>query len=422
MNVFDEFSWRGQVHDSTEGAKALLGKEDVTVYCGFDPSASSLHIGSMVPIMGLARLQRFGHHVIAIAGGGTGLIGDPSGKTAERQLLSEEQVQANVEGIKQQLSHFLDFDSKANPARLINNADWLRPISLLDFLRDVGKHFTVNAMLAKESVKRRIESEDGISYTEFTYMLFQAYDFVVLHDKYKCNMQVGGSDQWGNIVTGIDLLRRMRGIQAYGMVFPLITTATGAKFGKTEAGAVWLDPAMTSPFKFYQYWLNTDDRDVIRYLKTFTWLGEDDIGACRSLLESAPEKREAQRKLAEEVTTMLHGPTECDKARRASRVLFGEEIKDLSSQDILDIFEDVPSSSVSGDSLTDGISLLDLAKDSAVVSSKGEGRRLIQSGGLYVNNRRISEMDYVVTRADVVSGEFVVLRKGQKKYHLVRVV
>ncbi|MGB0716790.1 MAG: tyrosine--tRNA ligase, partial [Phycisphaerae bacterium] len=302
MSVFDEFSWRGLHYDSTEGVSGFLSGDPVTVYSGFDPTATSLHVGNLVPLMSLARMQRFGHNVIAIAGGGTGMIGDPSGKSAERNLLSREQVDANVAGIKTQLSHMLDFDSATNPARLVNNADWLGTISLMDFLRDIGKHFSVNSMLARESVKRRIESTDGISYTEFTYMLFQAYDFLVLHDEYGCRMQVGGSDQWGNIISGVELLRRKRNVQAFGLVFPLLTTSSGEKFGKTEDGAVWLDAGLTSPYKFYQYWLNADDADVEKLLKTFTWLAEDEISGLAEAVRDRPEKREGQRKLAQEVT------------------------------------------------------------------------------------------------------------------------
>lgn len=420
MNVFDEFAWRGLHFDSTEGVSAVLAADPVTVYSGFDPTASSLHVGNLVPLMSLARMQRFGHHVIAIAGGGTGMIGDPSGKSAERNLLTREQVDANVAGVKTQLSHMLDFDSTSNPARLVNNADWLGRISLMDFLRDVGKHFSVNVMLARESVKRRIESEEGISYTEFTYMLFQAYDFLVLYDEYGCRMQIGGSDQWGNILSGVDLIRRTRNVQAFGLVLPLLTTASGEKFGKTEEGAVWLDARRTSPYKFYQYWLNAEDADVDKLLKTFTWLGREEIEGLAEAVRDRPEKREGQRKLAQEVTTMIHGPTECARAERASRILFGEEISDLSPQDVTDIFNDVPSSSLESGVLADGMPVIDLAKGAGVVPSKGEGRRLIESGGFYINNRRVGDIKYVVTSQDVVADGFIVLRKGRNKYHLVK--
>ena len=307
MNLFDEFKWRGMVYDATEGLADLFANERVTAYIGFDPTASSLHVGSLMTLMALARLQRFGHFPIAVVGGGTGTIGDPSGKSQERTLLSLDQIEENVAGIREQLSRFLDFDSPVNPARIANNADWLAGIDLLGFLRDTGKFFTVNYMLQKESVHRRLESEDGISYTEFSYLLLQARDFLELFDRYGCTLQMGGSDQWGNITAGIDLVRKLRGKKAHGLVWPLMTTASGTKFGKTEAGTIWLDAARTSPFKFYQFWLNTDDRDVIPYLKSFTFLERASIDALESVTTSAPAEREAQRVLARELTALVHG-------------------------------------------------------------------------------------------------------------------
>src|SRR6184192_1377008 len=316
MNIYDEFQWRGMLYEATPELREVLVKDKVTAYIGFDPSAPSLHVGSLLPVMGLARLQKFVHTPIAIAGGGTGLIGDPSGKTKERQLLTHEQVEANLEGLKKQLSRFLDFNATDNPARIVNNAEWLAPITMMEFLRDVGKYFTVNNLIGKEAIKRRLESEEGISFTEFSYPLLQAYDYLVLHDRYKCTLQMGGSDQWGNIIAGIDLIRRLRSAKAHGLVFPLVTTSSGVKFGKTEAGAVWLDAKLTSPYRFYQFWLNTDDRDVIVYLKFFTWLSNEDIDQLEQTVKSSPENREAQRKLAREVTAMLHGESELEKAVR----------------------------------------------------------------------------------------------------------
>jgi tyrosyl-tRNA synthetase len=275
MNVFEEFEWRGLIYDASEGLKEALAGQKITGYIGFDPTAPSLHVGSLLPIMGLVRLQQYGHTPVALVGGGTGMIGDPSGKTEERQLLSKEQIEYNLEGIRAQLSRFLDFEARTNKALLVNNADWLVPVSMVDFLRDVGKHFTVNYMLAKESVKRRYE--EGISFTEFSYMLLQAYDFLVLHDRYGCTLQMGGSDQWGNIVAGIELIRKLRGTRCYALVSPLVTTSAGIKFGKTEAGSVWLDANLTSPYRFYQFWFNTDDRDVVKYLKFFTMLNRQEI-------------------------------------------------------------------------------------------------------------------------------------------------
>src|SRR6185369_6508688 len=336
MNLFEEFKWRDLVHDVTPELPEVLQKEKVTGYIGFDPSAASLHVGSLLPIMNLARLQRAGHNPIAIAGGGTGLIGDPSGKTQERQLLTREQVEQNLTGIKKQLARFLDFETKNNPARIVNNADWLSPISMMEFLRDVGKYFTVNYLLGKESIKRRLESEDGLSFTEFSYPLLQAYDFLMLFDRFNCVLQMGGSDQWGNILAGIDLIRRLRSERAHGLVSPLVTSSTGIKFGKTEAGAVWLDPALTSPYRLYQFWINTDDRDVITYLKFFTFLTRQEIDEFQLSVQAEAHTRKAQRELARYVTEMVHGPTALESAVRASEVLFGKEISGLGARDIQD--------------------------------------------------------------------------------------
>jgi tyrosyl-tRNA synthetase len=423
MNLYEEFQWRGLLYAETEGVREELTKPHIAGYIGFDPTAASLHVGSLLPIMGLVRLQRAGHTPIALAGGGTGLIGDPSGKTTERQLLTKEQLAENLEGIRAQLAHFLDFESKSNPALLLNNADWLTTISMVDFLRDVGKHFTVNYMLAKESVKQRYERGDGISFTEFSYMLLQAYDFLTLHDRYKCTLQMGGSDQWGNIVAGTELIRRLRGARGYGVVFPLVTTSAGVKFGKTEAGAVWLDPNLTSPFRFYQFWLNTDDRDVISYLKFFTLLGQAEIADLEASVQAAPEKREAQRRLGAEVTRMVHGEQQLQRALQATRVLFGGEIAGLSAADVLDIFADVPSHDLRAASFEgEGLSLIETVVACGIAPSKGAARRLIESGGIYVNNQRRADPQSMLTRADLIEGRALVLRKGAKDYHLARVV
>ena len=420
-NLFDELAWRGLVHTSTDELPEALAKERMTAYIGFDPTASSLHVGSLLTVMGLARLQRFGHSPIALVGGGTGMIGDPSGKSQERQLLSRDQIDANVAGIKAQLSHFLDFGASANPARLVNNADWLASVDLLGFLRDTGKYFTVNYMLQKESVSRRLESEDGISFTEFSYMLLQARDFLELFDRHHCTLQMGGSDQWGNITAGIDLLRKLRGVRGHGLVWPLMTTATGAKFGKTEAGTVWLDPARTSPFKFYQFWLNTDDRDVVAYLKYFTFLDREAIEALGAATAASPEKREAQRVLARDVTTRLHGGDRTSRAEHASSVLFGEDIATLPVEDVLAVFEDVPSTELPAEAFGgEGIGMVELVARVQLAPSKSEARRLVQSGGVYVNNRRVADPLARVTRAEAIGGRLFVLRKGQKQTHLVR--
>src|SRR5439155_19678862 len=419
MNLFDEFKWRGMVYDATEGLADLFANERVTAYIGFDPTASSLHVGSLMTLMALARLQRFGHFPIAVVGGGTGTIGDPSGKSQERTLLSLDEIEENVAGIREQLSRFLDFDSPVNPARIANNADWLAGIDLLGFLRDTGKFFTVNYMLQKESVHRRLESEDGISYTEFSYLLLQARDFLELFDRYGCTLQMGGSDQWGNITAGIDLVRKLRGRKAHGLVWPLMTTASGAKFGKTEVGTVWLDAARTTPFRFYQFWLNTDDRDVVPYLKSFTFLDRDAITALEEAARTSPEKREAQRVLAREVTAAVHGADQVARAEHASSLLFAEDITTLTTDEVLAVFDDVPSTELSADALNgDGIGVVDLVARVQLAPSKAEARRLVQSGGIYVNNRRIADPQARLRHADAIGGRLFGGRKGAKMKHV----
>lgn len=421
-NVFNELDWRGLVYDCTEGVPDLLGREKVTLYNGFDSTADSLHVGSLVPLIALARLQRFGHTPIAVAGGGTTMIGDPSGKTSERQLLSREQIAANTEAIAHQLAHVLDFETKVNPARLVNNADWLLKLNLIDFMRDIGKYFTVNSMLAKESVKARLEREEGISFTEFSYMLLQSYDFLHLFDVENCIMQSGGSDQWGNITAGAELIRRLRGKPAYGLVYPLITKADGTKFGKTESGTVWLSAERTSPYRFYQFWLNTDDRDIIPYLKYFTFLSPAEILELEASLDERPEAREAQRTLARLMTGMIHGPSAQERAEQASGVLFGGEITGLSAAEIQDIFAEVPSSELPKQLLEgSGMDILDLLAQTSLVKSKGEARRSITEGGIYLNNQRVSDTSQTVSLANVIDGAFIVLRKGRKNYHLIKV-
>ena len=423
VNVLDELRWRGLLYDRTEGLDQVLATDAVTAYIGFDPTASSLHVGSLLPIMSLARLQRFGHTPIALVGGGTGLIGDPSGKANERALLTVEQVEANAEGIHRQLERFLDFAAAGNPARMVNNADWLRQVSLLEFLRDTGKHFTVNAMMAKDSVKRRLGSEDGLSFTEFSYQLLQAYDYLVLHDRYGCRLQAGGSDQWGNVVAGCDLIRRVRGAKAHGLVLPLVTTSAGTKFGKTEAGTVWLDAERTSPFRFYQFWLNTDDRDAVKFLKWFTLLNEPEIALIAQAHDAAPQKRDAQRELARIITTTVHGEAELARAERASAVLFGGQLADADPADILMVFDDVPSLELPAADLDgDGLNAAEAALRASLVTSKGEATRLIKQGGLYVNDRRATETESRITRADIIGGRVLVIRKGQRERRVLRIV
>ena len=420
MSIYEELQWRGLVFDGSEGVVERLAEGPITLYIGFDPTASSLHVGSLLQILSLARMQRFGHTPLALVGGGTGLIGDPSGKTQERQLLTKEKVEENMVGLRENLSRILEFDSATNPAVMVNNADWLTTIPLVDFLRDIGKHFKVNQMLAKESVKGRLEKEDGISFTEFSYQLLQSYDFLVLKEKYGCELQMGGSDQWGNITTGVSLIRRMGKGRAYGLVTPLVMSSSGVKFGKTEEGAVWLDAELTSPYRFYQYWLNTDDRDVVTYLKYFTFLDAAQIAEIEAGHEAAPQKREAHKRLAQEVTEMVHGPDALARAQRSSEVLFGAEIDDLEPAEILDIFQEVPSTTLEGQVLADGLPAVDLFAQSLDIS-KGAARRLIREGGAYLNNRRCSDEAARVTREDFLGGAVLVLRKGRKQYHVIKI-
>jgi len=446
-HVFRELAWRRLIYESTEGAEDLLAREKVTCYIGFDPTAPSLHVGSLLPMMALARMQRFGHSPIAIVGGGTGLIGDPSGRTEERQLLTLEQIEENLVGIRAQLARFLEFDAPINPARIVNNADWLTKLDLMGFLRDVGKYFTVNYMLAKESVKSRVSREapgavvatpeaghlhltgqpptvtvaEGMSFTEFSYMLLQAYDFLTLYDRYGCTLQMGGSDQWGNITAGCDLIRKLRGGRAHGLVLPLVAAASGAKFGKSEAGNVWLDERRTSAFRFYQFWLNTDDRDVSDYLRYFTFLSEAEIAAIDEELARAPEERGAQRALAQQVTRLVHGEDAVGRAERASSLLFGEGITELNADEILAVFEDVPSIELDAAAFAgEGMPLAEIMVRAGAAGSKSEATRLIRGGGVYVNNRRVTEERARLSVDQAVSGRLFVVRKGQRQYLLVK--
>ena len=420
MDVYGELTWRGLVHDETEGLRDVLAREKVTAYSGFDPTAPSLHVGHLLPILALARLQRFGHSPIALVGGGTGLIGDPSFKAAERALLAFDQVETNAAGIRSQLARFLDFESKANPARLIDNSEWLTKLGAIEFMRDVGKHFTVNAMMARESVKRRVESEDGISYTEFSYPLLQSYDFLVLHDRFDCTLQVGGSDQWGNITAGMDLIRRVRGAKARGLVLPLLMTASGSKFGKTEAGTIWLDPKLTRPYEFYQFWLHTDDRDAVKYLKFFTYLRQEQIAELDVATAREPGRRLAQCELAQQVTSLVHGEAAVREAEAAAQTLFSGDISAMSVSQLLQVFPNVPSSTTAFAS--DGWPIVELLASSRVTSSKGEVTRLIRSGGIYVNGRRITDEKLRLRPDDAVEGQLFVVRKGKRDNFLIRIV
>jgi tyrosyl-tRNA synthetase len=420
--LIEEFRWRGLLQDLSEGAEAHLAEAPRAVYIGFDPTASSLHVGTLLPIMALVHAQRHGHHPIPVVGGGTGLIGDPSGKTEERQLLTKELAAANAEGIRAQLERFLDFSSKKNPARMRNNLDWLGEVRMVDFLRDTGKHFRVNDMLRKESVRSRLEKDEtGMSYTEFSYLLLQSYDFLELYRRERCTVQMGGSDQWGNITAGIDLIRRVTGESAHGVVLPLLTTSGGAKFGKTETGAVWLDERRTSPYRLYQYWINAADEDALRYLGMFTLLERTEVQRVTEAARAEPGARHAQRAVADDVTRRVHGESGLARARQASAALFGGELSGLSGDEIQDIFADVPSSELGRAELGgEGMPVVDLLVRAALAPSKSEARRAIEGGGIYVNGRRIEQVDARAAAREAIEGRFLVLRKGKKNYALVK--
>ena len=411
-SVLDELSWRGMVYQHTDGLADALATTEVTAYVGFDPTAPSLHLGHLVPVMGLAHLQRAGHRPVALVGGGTGMIGDPSGRTSERQLLSEEEIGANSRAIEKQLSRFLDFSGK-KAALMRDNAAWLRPLKAVEFMRDVGKHFTVNYMLAKESVQARIEG--GISFTEFSYMLLQAYDFLELNRREGVTLQMGGSDQWGNITAGLELIRRVDGKTAHALTMPLVTTASGSKFGKTEEGAVWLDPARTSPYKFYQYWINVDDRDAGKYLRLFTLLPRQEIEALEKLTQTAPEKREAQQALARDVTARVHGAEAARVAEEVSRVLFGKADPTKLSESVLRaLSEEVPFAES-----RDTPGLLDALVTLKLAASKSAARRLVEQGGVYVNGQRVSA-NTELTSTKPLAGSYYLLRKGAREYAVLR--
>src|SRR5437773_692473 len=422
MNILEELEWRGLIADCTDRTELeqkAIGP--LTLYCGFDPSADSLHVGNLVPLLGLRRFQLLGHHPIAVAGGATGSIGDPSGKTAERQLLTKETIATNIASVKEQLRRLLDFDTKPNPARLVDNASWTENVSYLDFLRDIGKHFSVNQMIGKESVRARMEDREvGISYTEFSYMLLQALDFYVLCKEYNCELQIGGSDQWGNITAGIDLCRKKLGKQVYGLTLPLITNADGTKFGKTEAGAIWLDLKRTSVYKFYQFWIRTDDRDVIRYLKYFTFLPREEIEALERRHAKEPEARAAHKVLAKAVTDLVHGSGATAEAVRASEILFGGGLDGISETTFNEIVGEVPTKEIEKAKLDGaGSPLVELLVHSALSPSKGQARKDIEGGGVYVNNVRESKSNRTISTNDLLFGRHLLLRKGKRNYVVV---
>ena len=421
-DLHEDLVWRGLIHQSTDETfiPEWLRTGSRTLYVGFDPTADSLHVGSLLPLMMLRRFQRAGHKPIALVGGATGMIGDPSGKSEERNLLSVEKLQANVAGVAKQLRQFLDFGAGANAASLVNNFDWMRNFSYLDFLRDVGKNFPVNMMLAKESVKNRIDRESGISYTEFSYMLLQAYDFVHLSEKHGCELQVGGSDQWGNITAGIDLGRRMRGAKLFGLTCPLLTTSDGSKMGKTEKGAIWLSSERTSPYAFYQYWINVADADVSRCLRFLSEVPREEIEALDASREGGGPTGESQRRLAESLTELTHGREGLASAKRASEIFFGASIQDLDDAQLGEIFADVPSQELPSAQLEAGLPLIDAVVAAGLSKSKGEVRRKIDEGGVYINNVRCADKDRKLGTGDLASKTMMVLRLGRKNYALLR--
>ena len=426
-NFVEELRWRGLLHDIMPDTEAHLLEHATAGYIGFDPTADSLHIGSLVQILILKHFQNAGHKPIALVGGATGMVGDPSGKSAERNLLDEASLQKNIEGVKAQLGRFLDFNATENPAELVNNFDWMKDISLIDFIRDTGKHITVNYMMAKDSVKKRLSSESkvGMSFTEFTYQLFQGYDFYHLYKEMDCKLQMGGSDQWGNITTGTELIRRKAQGKAYAITVPLVTKADGTKFGKTEGGNVWLDANRTSPYKFYQYWLNASDEDAEKYIKIFTFLDKEAIEALIIEHRETPHLRLLQKKIGEEVTIMTHGQEAFDNAIKASQILFGkstsEDLKSLDEQTFLDIFEGVPQASVSKEDIDNGLDMIGaLAAKTGFLNSNGEARRALKENAISVNKEKVKE-DFVISTSDIIANAYVLLQRGKKNYFLLKI-
>ena len=426
-NFVEELRWRGLLHDIMPDTEAHLLEHATAGYIGFDPTADSLHIGSLVQILILKHFQNAGHKPIALVGGATGMVGDPSGKSAERNLLDEASLQKNIEGVKAQLGRFLDFNATENPAELVNNFDWMKDISLIDFVRDTGKHITVNYMMAKDSVKKRLSSESkvGMSFTEFTYQLFQGYDFYHLYKEMDCKLQMGGSDQWGNITTGTELIRRKAQGKAYAITVPLVTKADGTKFGKTEGGNVWLDANRTSPYKFYQYWLNASDEDAEKYIKIFTFLDKEAIEALIIEHRETPHLRLLQKKIGEEVTIMTHGQEAFDNAIKASQILFGkstsDDLKSLDEQTFLDIFEGVPQASVSKEDIENGLDMIGaLAAKTGFLNSNGEARRALKENAISVNKEKIKE-DFIISTTDIIANAYVLLQRGKKNYFLLKI-
>lgn len=426
-NFVKELQWRGMVHDIMPGTEELLEKELVTAYLGFDPTADSLHIGHLCGVMMLRHLQNCGHKPLALIGGATGMIGDPSGKSQERNLLDEETLRHNVACIKKQLNKFLDFDSDApNRAELVNNYDWMKDFSFLDFVRDIGKHITVNYMMAKESVQKRLngEARDGLSFTEFTYQLIQGYDFLYLNEHKGCKLQIGGADQWGNMTTGAELIRRTNGRECYALTCPLVKKADGTKFGKTEKGNIWLNPEYTSPYAFYQFWMNTSDEDAKRYIKIFTLIGKEEIDSLIAEQDKDPGQRVLQKRLAKELTIMIHSEEDYNTAVEASNILFGKSTKEsllkLDEKTLLEVFDGVPQYNITRDELVNGVKAIELFTEKAnIFPSKGEMRKLTQGGGVSINKERLTQPDLVITADDLIDGKYLLVQRGKKNYYLV---
>jgi len=428
-NFVEVLKWRGMIHDAMPGAEEYLQQQMRSAYVGFDPTADSLHIGNLVPIMLLAHYQRCGHKPVALVGGATGMIGDPSGKSAERNLLDEKTLRHNQQAIQKQLSHFLDFDSdKPNVALMVNNYDWMKNFSFLDFIRDIGKHITVNYMMAKDSVKNRISSEstEGMSFTEFTYQLVQGYDFLYLYQNHNCSIQMGGSDQWGNITTGTELIRRMGNGKGFAITCPLITKSDGSKFGKSEGGNVWLDPKRTSPYKFYQYWLNSTDQDAEKYIKIFTFLEQNEINAIVESHSTEPHLRGLQKRLAQEITTMVHGVDNCNNAEKASQILYSKsfkaDIQTLDEATFLDIFDGVPQADVPRAKIESGLDMIAaLSAETGFLSSNGEARRALKENSIAVNKDRVNDQ-YVLSNTDLINDIYIILNRGKRSTFIIRAV
>jgi len=425
MTLLDELNWRGLFADCTDlpALTQRLANGPTTLYCGFDPTADSLHVGNLVPLLALRRFQMHGHHPIALAGGATGMVGDPSGKSSERNLQTPAQVEQNIAAIKNQLIRFLDFTSSNNPARLVDNASWTGPVSFLEFLRDIGKHFSVNQMIAKESVRARLEGEGGISYTEFSYMLLQAFDFYHLRASVQCELQVGATDQWGNITAGTDLIRKKLGVPAWGLTFPLLTKADGTKYGKSAGGAIWLDPKRTSPYRFYQFFMQAEDADVGKLLRVLTFLSQDEIIALEAESAANPGARAAQKALARSLTTLVHGEEGCADAQRASELLFGGGLDGISETLFRDVVGEIPTRDLERSKLSAaGSPLLELLVHANLCPSKGQARKDVEGGGIYLNNIRVTDVSRSLTEADLLFGQYLLLRKGKRTYAVLRAI